>query len=47
MHALADLPIEHCFDAGEIATSQHFAKAISAGIRDCSIVLAFHTDHYG
>lgn len=47
LRALADLPIEHWFDAGEIATSQDFAKAISAGIRDCSIMLAFHTDHYG
>lgn len=39
-------PIEGWFDARNIATSQDFWKAISAGIRDSSIMLAFKTDHY-
>lgn len=39
-------PIEGWFDAKNIATSQDFWKAISAGIRDSSIMLAFKTDHY-
>ena len=42
----ADLPIDQWFDAQQIATSQSFADAISAGVRDCSIMLAFQTDHY-
>lgn len=41
-----DFPIEKWFDTRNIATSQDFWKAISAGIRDCSIMLAFNTDHY-
>ena len=47
MNALSVLPIEHWYDAAEIATSQEFEDAISAGIKDCSILVAFHTDHYG
>lgn len=43
---LNELPVEQWFDAQQIATSQDFADAISAGIRDCSIMLAFQTDHY-
>jgi hypothetical protein len=43
---LGELPVESWYDAQQIATSQEFAKAISAGIRDCSILLAFQTDHY-
>jgi hypothetical protein len=43
---LDELPVEPWFDAQQIATSQDFANAISAGIRDCSITLAFQTDHY-
>lgn len=39
-------PIEGWFDSRNIATSQDFWKAISAGIRDSSIMLAFKTDHY-
>ena len=42
----SDLPIEQWYDAREIAPSQQFANAISAGVRDCSIMLAFYTDHY-
>ena len=42
----SDLPIEQWYDAREIAPSQQFADAISAGVRDCSIMLAFYTDHY-
>jgi hypothetical protein len=44
--AAHDLPIEQWYDESQIATSQDFAKAIAAGIRDCSIMLAFNTDHY-
>ncbi len=43
---LNELPVETWYDAGEIATGQRFADSISAGIRDCSIMLAFHTDQY-
>jgi hypothetical protein len=41
-----DLPIEQWYDTRDITTAQEFAAAISAGIRDCSIMLAFHTDQY-
>lgn len=44
--AAGELPIEQWYDAREIATGQRFADAISAGIRDCSIMLAFNTDQY-
>lgn len=44
--ALNELPVATWYDASEIATGQGFADAISAGIRDCSIMLAFQTDHY-
>lgn len=47
MQELNDLPIDYWFDAGKIATSQEFGKAITAGIKDCSIILAFHTDQFG
>ena len=43
---LNELPVEQWFDAQQIATGQDFADAISAGIRDSSIMLAFQTDHY-
>lgn len=43
---LNELPIKTWYDAGEIASSQDFSNAISAGIRDCSIMLAFQTDQY-
>ncbi len=43
---LNELPVETWFDTQQIATSQDFTDAISAGIRDCSILLAFQTDHY-
>jgi hypothetical protein len=39
-------PIEKWFDSRNIATSQDFSEAITAGIRDCSIMLAFLTDQY-
>ena len=42
----AELPIEQWYDTRDISTGQEFADAISAGIRDCSIMLAFHTDQY-
>lgn len=43
---LDQLPVEQWFDAQQIATSQKFADAIAAGIRDCSVMLAFQTDQY-
>lgn len=43
---LNELPVATWYDASEIASSQGFADAISAGIRDCSIMLAFQTDQY-
>jgi len=43
---LNELPVEQWFDAQQIATGQDFADAILAGIRDCSVLLAFQTDHY-
>lgn len=43
---LNELPVEQWYDTQQIATSQDFADAISAGIRDCSVMLAFQTDHY-
>ena len=44
--ALNELPVEQWFDAQQIATSQDFADAIDAGIRDSCIMLAFQTDQY-
>jgi hypothetical protein len=41
-----DLPIEQWFDARDIPAGQDFAKEISAGIRNCSVVIAILTDHY-
>lgn len=43
---LDELPVETWYDVQDITTSQDFADAISAGINDCSILLAFQTDHY-
>ncbi len=43
---LEDFPVETWYDAQDVATSQDFSKAISAGIRDCTILLAFQTDHF-
>ncbi|RKT46639.1 TIR domain-containing protein [Thiocapsa rosea] len=42
-----ELPIDQWYDAEQIAPGQKFADAIRAGAGDCSIMLAFHTDHYG
>jgi len=47
LQARTDIPVEDWVDAGKIAPGQAFEKAIHAGLRDCSIVLAFYTDHYG
>ncbi len=41
-----DLPIDYWFDAAEIPPSADFEAEISSGIRDCSIVISFLTDHY-
>jgi hypothetical protein len=43
---LNELPVEQWYDVQQIAPGQGFADAIGAGIRDCSIMLAFQTDHY-
>ncbi|MEJ2425240.1 MAG: TIR domain-containing protein [Candidatus Thiodiazotropha sp.] len=43
---LGELPVDVWYDVGEIATGQDFANAIQAGIRDCTIMLAFQTDQY-
>ena len=43
---LNELPIKQWWDAQKIATGQDFADAIDAGIRDCSVMLAFQTDQY-
>ncbi|MBL8483076.1 MAG: TIR domain-containing protein, partial [Rhodocyclaceae bacterium] len=38
--------IDRWFDSNDIAPGQDFAAAIMAGVADCSIMLAFLTDHY-
>lgn len=43
---LGELPVGVWYDAGEIATGQDFTDAILAGLRDCTLVLAFQTDQY-
>lgn len=43
---LDEFPVEQWYDAQQIATNQDFAYAIAAGIRDCSVMLAFQTDQY-
>jgi len=43
---LNELPVEQWYDAKDIATSQDFEEAIKAALGDCSIMLAFQTDHY-
>lgn len=46
LHALADLPVEHWFDAADIEASEVFSEAIETGIRESTIIVAFHTDHF-
>jgi hypothetical protein len=41
-----ELPIDYWFDAAEIPPSADFEEEIAKGIRDCSIVVSFLTDHY-
>ena len=41
-----ELPIRYWFDAQDIPPSAKFTQEIESGIRDCSIVLAFLTDHF-
>lgn len=43
---LDELPVEQWYDTQQITTNQDFADAIAAGIRDCSVMLAFQTDQY-
>ncbi len=43
---LEEFPVEQWYDAQQITTNQDFADAIAAGIRDCSVMLAFQTDQY-
>lgn len=38
--------IDKWYDSNDIAPGQDFANAIEAGLRDCSIMLAFLTDQY-
>lgn len=47
MAVVEELPIEKWFDAAKIGTGQEFDRAIDAGIRDSTVMIAFHTDHYG
>ena len=44
--ALSELPVEAWYDSQKIASSQQFADAIQAGIKDSSIVVAFQTDRF-
>ncbi len=44
--SIKELPIQHWFDAQDIPPADEFEKVIGDGIRDCSIVVAFLTDHY-
>lgn len=44
--SMQDLPVKDWFDARDIPGGQEFAVQIAAGIRNCSVVLAFLTDHY-
>lgn len=46
LHALADLPVENWFDAAKIDASEVFSEAIEAGIREATIIVAFHSDHF-
>tara|TARA_R110002094_G_scaffold201559_2_gene173037 strand:+ start:2830 stop:4920 length:2091 start_codon:yes stop_codon:yes gene_type:complete len=46
LHALSDLPVEHWFDSARIGAADTFSDALEAGIRDATIVIAFHTDHF-
>lgn len=46
LHALADLPVEHWFDAANIEAAEVFSEAIEIGIREATIIVAFHTDHF-
>ena len=43
---LQDLPIDDWFDARDIRGGRDFSSEIRSGIRNCSIVIAFLTDHY-
>lgn len=43
---IRDLPVKDWFDARDIRGGREFAGEINAGIRNCSVVLAFLTDHY-
>ncbi len=43
---LQNLPIGDWFDARDIRGGRDFAAEIRTGIRNCSVVIAFLTDHY-
>jgi hypothetical protein len=47
LNELTTLPIQGWFDAGQIAPGQEFERAITAGLEDCTVMLAFCTDAYG
>lgn len=44
--SLKELPIEAWFDASKIRPGASFESEISAGLRDCTILVSFLTDHY-
>jgi hypothetical protein len=44
--SIQDLPVKDWFDARDIRGGRKFAEEIAAGIRNCSVVLTFLTDHY-
>lgn len=47
MRVLTTLPIEHWFDSANIPVGGSLEDAISEGVADASVVVAFHTDQYG
>ena len=46
LHSLADLPVERWFDSAKIGAGDAFSEAIESGIRDATIIVAFHTDYF-
>ena len=43
---IKELPIKHWMDSAEIPPGDKFETQISAGLRDCAIVVVFLTDNY-
>ena len=44
--AVKELPIQYWFDAQDIPPAEKFEDVINQGIKDCSIVVVFLSDHY-